>query len=233
MFISGRSAVWIFVWVYWLVSTIFLFYIPTAANFEYTYQLNTVAPGNLYSQRWTWDFWIVGMFVLVWMVPLTLIFAMDSMETGTRWRMTMHIVLTILYMLFLAAALFYGVFGWVNANSSNPDNFTNRFNDPRYCCVYHESAQAYCYIRVDCIPEPQASDLVTNGVMLFQWSYNLILLILLGLDIGIVFTILKPSFDALDLEEMQNALANPTALETQLLEQPQRRTRVRQYRARQ
>lgn len=235
MFISGRSAVWIYVLMYWLVSTLFLFYIPTAANFEYTYQLNTVAPGNLYSQRWTYDFWIVGMFVFVWVIPLTLIFAMDSMEVGTRWRMTMHLIITILYMLWLAAALFYGVFGWANANSSNPDNYTNRFNDPRYCCVYHVPAQAFCYIHVDCIPEPQASDLITNGVMLFQWAYNLILLVLLGLDLGIIFTILKPTFDELAVEEIERAKANPSPLELQLLDdaQPSRRTRTRQYRGRQ
>jgi hypothetical protein len=126
-------------------------------------------------------------------------------------------------MLWLTAALFYGVFLWVNANRNSPDNYTNRFNDPRYCCVYHVQAQAYCYIRTDCIPEPQPSDLTTNGLTLLQWAYNLILIVLLGLDVGIVFLIVKPTYDELELEEIKNASVGEALLEQA---PPPRRTRT-------
>lgn len=226
MFISGRSALWIFIFVYWLVSTIFLFYIPGASGFEYTFQLNTVAPGNLYSQRWTYDFWIVGMFVLVWAIPLSLAFSMDSIDVSSRWRMTTHLIVTCLYLLWVSASLFYGAFMWYNANSSSPDNFTNRFNDPLYCCVYHTIAQAFCFIRTDCIPQTLASELRTNGAMLFQWSYNLILVVLLAFDIGLVFMILKPSFDELAHE------IEATAATEALLEAPISRRAPRTYKGR-
>lgn len=233
MFISGRSALWIFIWVFSIVSFIFLFYIGPSSSFIYTYQLGRGTPpqpGALYSQRWTYDFWIVAMFVFVWSVPLTLAFAMDTPDTSTRWRMHMHLIIVILLMLWYCASLFYGAFLWSKVNQNSPDNYANPFNDARYCCVYHVVAQAYCFNTVDCVPEPQPSDLGTNGATLFQWSYNLLLVVFLGLDLAMFFTIVKPTFDEAEIKEMQDNGEEPL-LEV-VSEIPMSQRRLKAYRGR-
>lgn len=225
--ISGRSALWIFIFVFWLVSTIFLFYIGPTSEFLYTYQLGN-PPGALFSQRWSYEFFLIGSLVLVWSVPITLAFAMESPESSTRYRLTIHLIVVIFFLMWFAAGLFYNSFLWSKANQNTPDNYLNPFNSPAFCCVYHVSAQAYCFNRVDCAPNPQPSDLVTNGAALFMWSYLLILLVFLGLDLGMVFTILKPSYDMAEITEMGET-PEEALLENEI---PMPKTRVRAYRAR-
>jgi len=205
---------WVYILLFWLAATIFLGAAPTLQTFEYTYLLPPAHPGALTSSRWTFYYWTVALFVLLWVVPITLAFAIedteghpteDSNATGKGdgvifRRLVFHLIVTALLTLWYVAVFIYYMTLWANANTTTPSNFQNPANDPRFCCVYY-NLDPHCTNTAPCDPGVSADMLVTNQVFLYTMWFGFIFIVALLVDLLLVMCLVLPSYRAHALGE--------------------------------
>src|SRR5690606_25318139 len=127
--------------------------------------------GKLTSTRWSFDFWISGMYIFIWTGPITLAFCLSA--PTSKWRLTIHNVFVVLFVLWLLATFIHGCIFWGNANNTDAQYYYNMAHDPRWCCVHYNLPGAPCAQSVACNPGVGPSDLRTNGVFLWNlwWSF--------------------------------------------------------------
>lgn len=200
---------WVYILLYWVLATVFQGGSPTLQSFEYTFQKPIASPGTLQSQRWTFYFWVIALFVSIWIVPLTLAFALDDTKGAPGkgngiffWRIIFHLVLVALLLLWYTSVFIYGITLWANANVANAGNVWNPANDPRWCCVYynlenHDSSPAFpCVNTAPCSPGVSADMLVTNPVFLFTLWFGFVFIVVLIVDLMLVLCMVRPAYEA-------------------------------------
>jgi len=215
--ISGiKTAGWVFVLLYWVLATIFQGVAPSLQNFDYTYLRPVTNPGTLQSQRWSFYFWIMVLYVSIWIVPLTLAFALDDTKGRPTvasdgvgkgnsivfWRMIFHLVLVALLLLWYMAVFIYGLTLWSNANVASANNVWNPANDPRWCCVWlnlenHDTNPSFpCINTAPCSPGVSADMLVVNPVFLYTLWFGFIFIVALLVDVLLVLCLVRPAYEA-------------------------------------
>jgi hypothetical protein len=205
-----RLGCWVFILIYWLAASVFQGAAPALQTFDYTYQRPIGTPGVLQSQRYSFYYWVTALFVTVWVVPLSLAFALDDTKgkaSGTKgppmfWRIIVHIVLVALLLMWYVAIFIYGLTLWANANGTGPGNVWNPANDPRWCCVYYNlenhatSPEFPCVNTAPCSPGVDATMLATNPVFLYQLWFGFIFIVALVVDILLVTCLVRPTYAA-------------------------------------
>lgn len=183
-----RTVFWGFIWIVTIVLLAFRFYSPLARTFEHTYQTST-PPGSLSSERWNWDFFSEGLYVLAWFIPLTAAFMIDA--PTSRGRRVFHLIVLVLLFIWFAIQLVWASVDWSKANGFEVDNYDNPFNDDRWCCIYFALPGAPCVNTVACVPGVGAGDLKPNGAALFRYWFNVLLMVVTAVDFvltAVVFT---------------------------------------------
>lgn len=188
-----KAGVWAFIFIFWAVGTIWLFYGPSANSFPRRFDLDPPGIGKLHTLRWSFDFWVSAMYILMWTVPITLAFAMDS--PTSKWRLTIHNVFVVLYALWILATFIHGCVFWGNANSTSPEYYNNPAHDDRWCCVNYNLPGAPCTQTSACNPGVGASDLTTNGVFLWNLWWSFVGFILLVVDFILSMAVIRPAFE--------------------------------------
>lgn len=212
----AEGTVWIYVFLFWLIALIFLFFTPTAANFTHSFQLSN-PPGTLVSRRWTFEFFVVGLYVLLWTIPITAAFAISDPEAKTQWRPAFHTGVTIVLLLWLVAVFLVGCLDWANANKTDPSNYHNRANDKRWCCVYFNLPDTPCVNTVACSPGVAAAELTTDPEFLFQLWFTFVFIVILFIDLIIFGCVVNPAIRRVQEE------ANSTAMTEPLMPEPEGR----------
>jgi len=198
----GRAKLggWAFIFVFWAVMIPLGFWVPTAWPTEFTYETST-PPGTLVSTRWDWQFWSVGMYVLLWTIPITLAFALSyPMSFSVR---TFHIVLLLLLFIWFVVQMVFGIVYYARANGTESDNYDNPANDPRWCCVYFNLPGAPCQNTVACVPGVGIGDLMVDKSFLFRFYYNIVLIVFIIVDFFYVWLVLKRSTEGVLAEKGQ------------------------------
>jgi hypothetical protein len=202
-------------WVYWgfvglwgVFLLFFLFYAPTAAQFPETYQL---APtGTLQSRLWSFHFWVTSLFVVLWLIPLTLAFAIDDTKGTMRDdgtpifpRQVFHIVVSILVLLWIFSSFVVESTYLGTANVGTVENAWNPANDKRWCCVYYLAAPSACYVNAPCSVPVGASNLAIDRDFIYQWSFHLVTILLLIATLVLVLCVMRPAYTsaALDIRD--------------------------------
>ena len=182
---------WLYIAFFTAVMLIFRFWSPTAANFEHTYQLGT-PPGTLRSQRWSWLFVREGLYVLLWLVPLSAAFMIGKPGEGAA--TTVHIVLLLFLGIWFLLVTSVGIHDWATANPDPTDpadagkSLRNPATDLRWCCVYFGVPGVPCINTAPCNPAVGAADLTVDPSFLFTFWYGVVLLVLMAFDF--FFTVL-------------------------------------------
>lgn len=183
-----RKGFWVYIFIFWAILIVFQFYAPSANTFAYSYTLNPV--GQLTSQRWTVRFFISGMYVLLWTVPITMAFLLAAPKQLAR--QVFHLVVVVVLALFLLLGFISNLVDLVRANTESA-NF-NPANDNRWCCVYPN--QPSCETNLGC-PGVSAADLSTNGTFHYQMWFGFGFFITLIINLVLLLTIIMPSFKKL------------------------------------
>lgn len=181
-----RKGFWAYIFVFWAVLIVFQFYAPSANTFAYSYTLNPV--GQLTSQRWTVPFFISGMYVLLWTVPITMAFLLADPKQFAR--QVFHLVIVAVLGVLLLLAFISNIVDLVRANTQTA-NF-NPANDNRWCCVF--PSEPSCETNLGC-PGVTAADLSTNGTFHWQMWFGFVFFLTLIIDLILLLTIIMPSFD--------------------------------------
>ncbi len=210
-----RAGIWLYIASALILFSIFEFWAPTAAEFEYTYQRPIAHPTTLQSQRWSFYFVSTGLSVLFLFAPFSLAYALEDASgevtadplTGRVdkirfWRIEMHIaVVSLVALWFFWGAFFTNVVTcWVHANKRDASNYHNPANDPRWCCVYYnladhnENPSFPCVNTAGCSPAVDASHLITNPLFSFQLWYSFVLWIVLVVDALLTLLLLWPAY---------------------------------------
>lgn len=181
---------WVYAFVFAIVFAIFSFYTPTAYAPKHTYQ-TSVPPGTLQSDRWGFQFIVIGMYTLVWFVPLTLGFLAD--RPLSSFRFGVHLTVLVVLFIWLAVVMGFGIFDWVHANGTSSANYDNPANDDRWCCVHFALPGAPCVNTAPCVPAVGVNDLTTNGTFLFRFWYTVVFLVAIILDFTLLMATFRPA----------------------------------------
>ena len=201
---TTKAGIWAFIFIFWACGTVWLWYGPSANSFPRQFDLTTPGVGTLSTKRWSFDFWISAMYVMVWTLPITLAFAMDG--PTAKWRLTTHNVFVVLFSLWLLATFIHGCIFWGNANSSEPEYFGNLAHDDRWCCVYYTKSGAPCAQSGACNPGVGASDLKTSGPFLWNLWWSFVFFVFFVLDFILSMCVLRPAFEKeIIIEQIEDA----------------------------
>ncbi|HEY9817494.1 MAG TPA: hypothetical protein V6D20_17075, partial [Candidatus Obscuribacterales bacterium] len=185
----AKRGVWIFVAVFTLVMLPHQGWSPTAAQFTHTYALSE-PPGQLTTERGTFDFIAMFSLAFVWLIPISAAFM--ASYVGVRWIELTHMIIT-----FLLWCWFIAVFLWqlvsiatANPNPFNPadagDSLINQANDDRWCNVYGPlGIRAPCYLNTfntTSSPYVGMESLGINPSYLFTFIMNLLLVVLITIE---------------------------------------------------
>lgn len=166
-----------------------LFYTTTAYAPQHTYQLGS-PPGTLRTERFSFDFFAIGLYNLIWFIPLTLLFLADRPSNGGRFAL--HITVLVILFVWFMIIIGFGIYDWANANKTTPSHFDNPANDDRWCCVHFSLPGAPCLNTVAC-PGVGVNDLGVNGSFLFRMFYTIVLQVVLLLDFIIMMSMVQPA----------------------------------------
>lgn len=208
--IIGRM--WLVIFLYCIALLIFQFYAPSANTFVHRFDFDPV--GSLITTRWSYDFWVSCMNVLLWFVPITLAYALNYAKvSNSRWRLWVHFALDVALALWLFFVLIFQGIDWSHANQTDVGNYFNSANDPRWCCVWYSLPNAPCANNVAC-PGVNAAVLTTNPVFLYQYWFMFcffFILIVLAILIG---RVVAPAMVFVDGDGDDNgAVENSTYIE--------------------
>lgn len=196
----ARTTFWAFIWITAIVLLAFRFYSPSAHSFEHTYQ-TSVPPGTLSTERWGWDFFSEGLYVLAWFIPLTAAFMVDA--PTSKGRRVFHLIVLVLLFIWFSVQLVWTSVDWSKANQTGADNFSNPFNDDRWCCIYFALPGAPCVNTAACVPGVGAGDLKPNGVALFRFWFNVLLMIITVVDFALTMAVFNRAVQAFLVEFSQ------------------------------
>lgn len=204
-----KTATWYF-WLYIAIFTatmlIFRFYSPTAQIYRHTYEIST-PPGTLVSDRWSFDFVLESLFVLLWLIPISAGFMLTF--PGIAAPTTIHLITLVLLGIWYMVALGFGIYDYVNANGTAPENYLNPANDPRWCCVYFNLPGAPCVNTVACVPGVGADMLTVNGTFLFRFWFNVVLILFIVFDFFYTLLVYKRATNDFLKESEVDSLYNP------------------------
>jgi len=210
---STKTGIWVYILVFWLCGTVWLWYGPSANSFPRRFDLSSPGVGKVATKRWSFDFWISAMYVLIWTLPITLLFAMD--KPTAKWRLTFHNVFVVIFSLWLFATFIHGCIFWGNANSTAAEYYNNMAHDDRWCCVHKALPGAPCAQIVEsCSPGIGASDLTTSKVFLWNmwWSFAFFLFFVFDF-IVLSMVLLRPAFErAIFREKAKQAIQDEQLL---------------------
>lgn len=178
-FVKARYGAWVFGFIFLLVFLPLMFYAPTASNYIYSYLLQP-NPGTLYSERWSYNFFVTGSIILLIVAPITMWYSV-SFPRSKSIRIV-HIVIVVILIVWYLIGFIIGCVNWASANEGTVSNFFNKANDARWCCVYYMLPGSPCP-QVPCNPTYMASQLTTDALFLFQLWYTFVLWIALLVDI--------------------------------------------------
>ena len=207
---------WVFIFIYWLLATIFQGVSAPLQNFDFSYQRPIGTPGTLQSQRGSFYAFVIAFYVTIWIVPITLAFALedtkgrptvasDGIGKGSGivfWRMILQLVLVALLLLLYMGIFIYGITLWSGANGTGPGNYWNPANDPRWCCVWynlvdHTTDGAFpCVNTAPCSPGISADMLVPNPVFLFTLWFGFVFIVAMLVDLLLVLCMVRPTYEA-------------------------------------
>ena len=159
---------------------------PTALNFKHEYEIG-VPPGQLYTERDSFDFIATLTIALIWWVPLSA--ALMTSFYGNRTIETFHLVLVGILFLWFGAVLGVGVINWMHANPDPYDlsvvaDLNNPATDRRWCCVYGNFGPP-CHLNtlnMTCVPFVLPEMLGIDPTFAFSLVMNGVLVILLLFD---------------------------------------------------
>jgi hypothetical protein len=161
---------------------VFTFYNPTAHSFKHTYQ-ESLVPGTLITERWTFRFFEVALYALLILIPFTGAFMLASPRD--HGRMLFHLILVVILFFWMMALLVIGGIDWTRANNVDTGNFDNPANDPRWCCIHYALPGAPCENTAACVPAVGTADLIVNRLFLFQFWFNVAFILLLVVDFAV------------------------------------------------
>lgn len=191
--VSGiKVLLWVFIVFFSVVFLIYMFYVPLATTFDYTYQYPPGSPGLLRSDRWGRDFWLMGLLNLLWLIPLSVLFMMEDMTAS--WRRTTHTILTIVLVLYVIAVIGTWSFDYNSANNNTGSNWNNPANDPRWCLVHYLQPGAQCFNTAPSIPAVAEADLIVSRLFLFRFWYLVAVLVVLMVYVIVLLVSVLPSF---------------------------------------
>jgi len=128
-------------------------------RFKHTYFENPGNPGVLTSDRYSFN-WVITMLTVIINVSLiTFIFFMvifrNNFGCGITWF--------ILYILFFALLVFIIIaYGLQYSHCNGPNEVDNMCNDPKWCCVHFTNPLNQCPNTIPCAPPITQSDLSPN-----------------------------------------------------------------------
>jgi predicted metal-binding membrane protein len=185
--VNGNKVIlWVFVVFFTIALTIYMFYVPSATTFIYTYQHPPGSPGVLISDRWGKDFWLMGLLNLLWLIPLSILFMMEDMQSTGR-RITHAIILCALT-LYVIAVLSAWSFNYMSANNADGANWNNPANDPRWCLVHYGAVGAKCFAVAPASPAVNELDLIVDRLFVFRFWYLFAMLGVLLIYVAVFFT---------------------------------------------
>ena len=187
------TGMWVFAFLFVVAYHVFAFYVPTAANFRFTFTQDCAAPGTLVSDRWNFRFFYTGLYVFLTLVFFTFAFMIAQWKIGfPRW---LHIAVAALVLIWLLVLLFaFFIPYWVTANRSTEPPTANPASDPRWCCAYfaEPAADGVCCNApaTPCTPNVTPSDLTVSGDFLFEFFFvaGFVVLLIIDLLLSSAFT---------------------------------------------
>lgn len=183
---SAKRNMWIIIGVFTLFMLAHQAWSPTAAIYKHTYELSD-PPGELVTDRGTFDFLTSFTIAFVWLIPLTAALMVSYM--GAKWAANLHLVITFVLWLWFIAVFVWQLYSFATANPDPflPSDIGDRLNNPatdkRWCCVYgplgigspcHENT-----FNTTCSPFVAKEMLGIDGTFLFSFIMNIILVVLI------------------------------------------------------
>lgn len=188
---SLRTPLWVLTFLFSGIVLVYTFWALLASTYEHTFLRPATAPtGQLFSQRFSADFFFTGSLLLLFFVPLTMAFLLDNPVSSAR--QTLHIVLVMLLILYyIVILLFWGIGSYANANVATAGNVYNPANDDRWCCVNFVIAGTSCPNTIAC-PGVTQSMLSVNDVFMYKFWFLLVMIVLLFVDFAFVASKFPP-----------------------------------------
>lgn len=186
-----KTVLWTLIFLFAGIVFFYTFWSLLASTYAHTYQRPATAPtGNLYSQRFSADFFFTGSLLLLFFVPLTLAFVLDN--PYSKARQTFHIVFVMLLIIyFVVILLFWGIGFYATANDQTAGNANNPANDDRWCCVNYVIAGTSCDVTVAC-PGVSQGMLGVNPVFLYKFWFLFVMILLLIVEFAYVASKFPP-----------------------------------------
>ncbi len=208
-----RAYVWVYILLAMIVFAVFEFWVPTSADFEYTFQRPISHPDSLQSQRWSLYFVLTGLSIIFVAGPISLAFAMEDHrglwtadhngDTAIKfWRIWFHVGVTAMVGIFFLVTSVYLVVLRIRANAVNPGNYHNPANDPRWCCVHYtlitaDTPSFPCYNTAGCTPGVSELQLDVNPIFQFQMWYTIGLFLVCVVDLLMTLMLILPVYEHL------------------------------------
>lgn len=190
---NRRSILWWGIFAFSVCLSLYLFYTPVTTIFEYTFQKPPSAPGTLFSERWSRDFFFIGTLVLLWLVPLTAAFMSDS--PCRHGRQVLHVIVVLMLWVYFMVVMGFWIFDFAKANQGTAANQRNRANDDRWCCVHYVLAGAACENTAMCAGVT-AADFVVNPAFLWRFWWLIVFIFFLVIDFYYTIRWFQPAIKA-------------------------------------
>jgi hypothetical protein len=171
---------WAFTFAFAALVFFYTFWAVTASTYVHAYNRPATAPtGNLYSQRFSADFFFTGSLLLLFFPALS--FAFVLADPTSKPRKTSHTIFGLLLHIYLCVIF---IFWWVaflaHANDASAGNAANPANDDRWCCVNGPSAGLICGNTVTCATGITQDMLTYNDVFVYKFAFLIVFIVLLG-----------------------------------------------------
>jgi hypothetical protein len=186
---------WLWGWIVFLVLFLYIWQWPslTMIPLEHTYLLSSPTPGSLISDWWSIEHFFSLFLMLLWLIPLTLAFALEC--PLRNWRRTLHLITTFIFFLITVFLLFWWAVQYEAANDATAANSRNPANDPRWCCVNFSLDPQRCVPLSPtnlCNPGPGQADLVVAPMFVYRFWFLVVFMLLIILDF---FVMVKGIFE--------------------------------------
>lgn len=181
-----KIAIWIYVSVFVTFMLPHQAWTPTATNFQHEYEIGA-PPGQLYTERNSFEFMATLTIALVWLVPLSA--AMMTSFYGNRVIENVHLIVVVFLFFWFSAILGDNIINWINANPDPYDvsvvaDRNNPATDRRWCCIYGNFGPP-CHLNtlnMTCVPFVLPEMLGIDPTFAFSFVMNCVLVILLLFD---------------------------------------------------
>lgn len=183
---------WLYIGIATLCYILFAFYAPTAANYQYTFQVPGML-GILQSQRWSFDFFVTGSISWLVLIPVSMACVLAN-PTSTVAR-TFHVVVGGILGVWFTATCIFGFINLANANKIDPTNYFNPFNSDRWC-LNNGAPGLPCFVTSSTSNDP----LFPNGTAQYELWWRFSFLFIIAAGIMIATGIITPAAKAAEME---------------------------------